>query len=179
MQAGPCTALRRDPAGGEGAVPFSLPPFAITIYLSLEVEGTRACNWERLVEPEEARVWAQRLPPTQGKETLPRKEGGRGGTPLKGHRAGKGTTQAGGTKEGGGHQRDHFGGPTEDGERGLTSGVPQSRAACVSTAKVLLSGRKGRFRGETEGVGTLGHTSLGPSVRSRVPRRHYSPSKTH
>lgn len=32
-------------------LPFSRPPFAITIYLSLEVEGTRACNWERLVEP--------------------------------------------------------------------------------------------------------------------------------
>ena len=74
----PAPALRRAPAGGRGAVPFSLAPFAITIYLSLEVEGTRACNWERLVEPEEVRVWAQRLPPTQGKETLPRKGGGWG-----------------------------------------------------------------------------------------------------
>lgn len=49
-------------------LPFSLPPFAITIYLSLEVEGTRACNWERLVEPEreseEASVWAPCLPKT-------------------------------------------------------------------------------------------------------------------
>ena len=78
MQAWLLPALRRAPAGGRGAVPFSLAPFAITIYLSLEVEGTRACNWERLVEPEEVRVWAQRLLPTQGKETLPRKGGGWG-----------------------------------------------------------------------------------------------------
>lgn len=61
-------------------MPFSLPPFAITIYLSLEVEGTRACNWERLVEPEreseEASVWAPCLPPTgKGEKLLPCKGG--------------------------------------------------------------------------------------------------------
>lgn len=85
-----------------------------------------------------------------------------GGTGLKGHRAGKGTTHTRRTQEGGSHQRDHFGGPMEEGERGLASGVPQTPAARISTAKVLLSGRKGRLRGETEEVGTLGHTSLYP-----------------
>lgn len=50
----------------------------------MEVEGTRACNWERLVEPEreseEASVWALCLPPMpMGKEEklLPHKGGGR------------------------------------------------------------------------------------------------------
>lgn len=49
--------------GGGGGRPFhlSLPPFAITIYLSLEIRGTRACKWERLVEPgRECTEWAQR-----------------------------------------------------------------------------------------------------------------------
>lgn len=92
-----------------------------------------------------------------------------GGTPLKGHRAGKGATHTHGTREGGSHQRDHFGGPTKEGERGLASGVPQTPAACISTAKVLLSGRKGRLRGETEDVGSLGHTSRYPLSPAGFP----------
>lgn len=67
--------------------PFSLTPFAITIYLSLEVEGTRAYSWERLEEPEreseEARVWAQCLSLAgQGEKVLLSKGGWE--TPAKG-----------------------------------------------------------------------------------------------
>lgn len=58
--------------------PFSLTPFAVTIYLSLEVAGTRACSLERLVEPEteseEASVWAQCLPLT-GREGAAKRGG--------------------------------------------------------------------------------------------------------
>lgn len=75
--------------------PFSLTPFAITIYLSLEVAGTRACSRERLVEPvresEAASVWAQCLPLMgQGEKALPCKVGWETGS--KGHGAGKGAT---------------------------------------------------------------------------------------
>lgn len=87
----PAPAPRRAPAGGEGAVPFSLPPFAITIYLSLEVEGTRACNWERLVEPEVARCLGS-ASAAHTRERNPPQERRAGGDPLKGHRAGKGAT---------------------------------------------------------------------------------------
>lgn len=59
--------------------------------------------------------------------------------------------------------------PNGGGERGLASGVPQTPAACISTAKVLLSGRKGRLRGETEDVGSLGHTSRYPLSPAGFP----------
>lgn len=79
------------PCWGRGR-PFSLAPFAITIYLSLEVEGTRACNWERL-------GGARRSPclgsasAAHTRERNPSQERGGVGEPgLKGHRAGKGTT---------------------------------------------------------------------------------------
>ena len=128
----PAPALRRAPAGGRGPSPS---PFlhlqSLFIYLC-KLKEPEPATGRGLWSQKKPGVWAQRLPPTQGKETLPRKGGG---DPLKSHRAGKGTTQARGTKEGGGHQRDHFGGPTEDGERGLASGVPQPPAACVSTQR--------------------------------------------
>lgn len=73
---------------------FSLTPFAITIYLSLQVEGTRACSLERLEEPEreseEASVWAQGLPlRARGEGTCLQREVG---DSRKGSRAGKCTT---------------------------------------------------------------------------------------
>lgn len=156
----PAPALRRAPAGGRGPSPSPL----------LHLQSLFIYLW-KLKEPEPATgrgLWSQKKSvsglsvcrPHKGKKPFPGKGVG-GENPAERPLCWKRYHT---------HPRhprrrqssDHFGGPMEEGERGLASGVPQTPAACIFTAKVLLSGRKGRLRRETEEVGTLGHTSLYP-----------------
>lgn len=132
------------------------------------------------MEPGEASVWAQCLPPTQGKEAFPEKGGG--GTRLKGHRAGKGAThpsRAKGTEKGGSHRRDDFGGPVKDGEQEPCPGIPQPGQP-VSPQQTCCGIKRQKRPPSWANWGSryTGPHFTVPSVPSPVPNLHCSPSKT-
>lgn len=169
MQSQPACRLQRAPAGE--SIPLSLTPFAITIYLSLEVAGTRACSLERLVEPEreseEASVWAQCLPLT-GREGACK---GRWEIGPKGHGVGKGATHTGRAKttERRWQLVTFFGDTVNHRNRSSAQGSSNPGSLSLSS-KGSIKVRKARVCGETEEADILGHTScsLCPQPHSQL-----------